>query len=46
MPSITPFLWFTGQAEEAAGFYVATFKNSRSPTRAGTARPGPGRPAR
>jgi predicted 3-demethylubiquinone-9 3-methyltransferase (glyoxalase superfamily) len=29
MPSITPFLWFTGQAEEAAEFYVSTFKNSK-----------------
>jgi predicted 3-demethylubiquinone-9 3-methyltransferase (glyoxalase superfamily) len=26
---ITPFLWFDGQAEEAANFYVATFKNSK-----------------
>lgn len=25
---ITPFLWFDSQAEEAANFYVATFKNS------------------
>jgi predicted 3-demethylubiquinone-9 3-methyltransferase (glyoxalase superfamily) len=29
MPNITPFLWFTGQAEEAADFYVSTFKNSK-----------------
>ncbi len=28
MPKITPFLWFDNQAEEAANFYVATFKNS------------------
>jgi predicted 3-demethylubiquinone-9 3-methyltransferase (glyoxalase superfamily) len=26
---ITPFLWFDGQAEEAARFYVSIFKNSR-----------------
>jgi predicted 3-demethylubiquinone-9 3-methyltransferase (glyoxalase superfamily) len=26
---ITPFLWFDGQAEEAANFYVSIFKNSR-----------------
>jgi predicted 3-demethylubiquinone-9 3-methyltransferase (glyoxalase superfamily) len=29
MPNITPFLWFTGQAEEAADFSVSTFKNSK-----------------
>ncbi len=26
---ITPFLWFDKQAEEAAGFYVSIFKNSK-----------------
>ena len=26
---ITPFLWFDTQAEDAAHFYVSTFKNSR-----------------
>ena len=26
---ITPFLWFDGQAEEAAAFYTSIFKNSR-----------------
>lgn len=26
---ITPFLWFNGQAEEAARFYTAIFKNSK-----------------
>ncbi len=43
MPSITPFLWFTGQAEEAAEFYVATFKNSKitDASRYGEAGPGP-----
>lgn len=28
MPSLTTCLWFDGRAEEAANFYVATFKNS------------------
>ena len=29
MPSITPFLWFDQNAEEAATFYVSVFPNSR-----------------
>jgi predicted 3-demethylubiquinone-9 3-methyltransferase (glyoxalase superfamily) len=29
MPQITSFLWFDGQAEEAAEFYVSVFPNSR-----------------
>ena len=29
MPKISPFLWFDGQAEEAANFYVSIFKNSK-----------------
>jgi predicted 3-demethylubiquinone-9 3-methyltransferase (glyoxalase superfamily) len=43
MQKITPFLWFDGQAEEAANFYVAIFKNSRivKITRYGDAGPGP-----
>lgn len=28
-PNITPFLWFDGQAEAAAKFYVSVFPNSR-----------------
>lgn len=28
MQTITPFLWFDNQAEEAANFYVSIFKNS------------------
>jgi predicted 3-demethylubiquinone-9 3-methyltransferase (glyoxalase superfamily) len=36
---ITPFLWFDTQAEEAAGFYIAIFKNSEEASRAA------GRPA-
>lgn len=43
MASITPFLWFTGEAEEAANFYVSIFKNSKitDVTRYGEAGPGP-----
>lgn len=29
MQKITPFLWFDGQAEQAADFYVSLFPNSR-----------------
>lgn len=29
MQKITPFLWFNGQAEQAAKFYVSIFKNSK-----------------
>jgi len=40
---ITPFLWFDHQAEEAAGFYISIFNNSRikTVTRYGEAGPGP-----
>jgi predicted 3-demethylubiquinone-9 3-methyltransferase (glyoxalase superfamily) len=40
---ITPFLWFDGQAEEAAKFYVAIFPNSKvgSTSRYGEGGPGP-----
>jgi len=43
MPTITPFLWFDNQAEEAMHFYVSIFKNSRPGrvTRYGDAGPGP-----
>ncbi len=43
MPTITPFLWFDHQAEEAAKFYVSIFKNSQivTTTRYGEAGPGP-----
>jgi predicted 3-demethylubiquinone-9 3-methyltransferase (glyoxalase superfamily) len=43
MQKITPFLWFDDQAEEAVGFYVSIFKNSRisSITRYGEEGPGP-----
>ena len=29
MQKISPFLWFSNQAEEAANFYVSIFKNSK-----------------
>jgi predicted 3-demethylubiquinone-9 3-methyltransferase (glyoxalase superfamily) len=40
---ITPFLWFNGQAEEAANFYVSIFPNSKvsATSRYGEAGPGP-----
>ncbi len=43
MQKITPFLWFNGQAEEAANFYISIFKNSKivSVNRYGEAGPGP-----
>jgi predicted 3-demethylubiquinone-9 3-methyltransferase (glyoxalase superfamily) len=43
MQKITPFLWFDGNAEEAANFYVSTFKNSKMGkiSRYGDAGPGP-----
>jgi predicted 3-demethylubiquinone-9 3-methyltransferase (glyoxalase superfamily) len=43
MPTITPFLWFEGDAEEAVNFYVSTFKNSKidEVNRYGDAGPGP-----
>jgi len=43
MQKITPFLWFNGQAEEAANFYASIFMNSKIGTvrRYGEAGPGP-----
>lgn len=43
MPSVTPFLWFGGEAEEAVKFYVSVFKNSRitDVSRYGESGPGP-----
>lgn len=40
---ITPFLWFNGQAEEAAGFYVSLFEDSAvtQVVRYGASGPGP-----
>jgi predicted 3-demethylubiquinone-9 3-methyltransferase (glyoxalase superfamily) len=43
MPSISPFLWFESNAEEAAKFYVSIFKNSKieNVSHYGDAGPGP-----
>jgi predicted 3-demethylubiquinone-9 3-methyltransferase (glyoxalase superfamily) len=43
MQTITPFLWFNDNAEEAMNFYVSIFPNSQvlSVTRYGDAGPGP-----
>jgi len=43
MQKITPFLWFDGNAEEAANFYISTFKNSKTlnVSHYGEAGPGP-----
>jgi predicted 3-demethylubiquinone-9 3-methyltransferase (glyoxalase superfamily) len=43
MQKISPFLWFDGNAEEAANFYVSIFKDSRilKIARYGEAGPGP-----
>lgn len=43
MQTITPFLWFDNQAEEAANFYVSIFPNSKVGhiARYGNSGPGP-----
>ena len=43
MPKITPFLWYDGQAEEAAKFYTSIFKHSKitGVTRQGSGRKSP-----
>jgi predicted 3-demethylubiquinone-9 3-methyltransferase (glyoxalase superfamily) len=43
MQKITPFLWFDGNAHEAANFYISIFKNSKlgKISRYGDAGPGP-----
>jgi predicted 3-demethylubiquinone-9 3-methyltransferase (glyoxalase superfamily) len=43
MQKIRPFLWFNGQAEDAANFYTSIFKNSKvvAVRRYGEAGPGP-----
>ena len=43
MPTITPFLWFDGNAEEAMNHYLSTFRNSKivRVSRYGDAGPGP-----
>ena len=42
MQKITPFLWFDQQAEEAAKFYTAIFKNSKIKKIARYTKVGPG----
>jgi len=42
MKGITPFLWFDGNAEEAARFYVSIFPNSRIVAISRYGEPGPG----
>jgi predicted 3-demethylubiquinone-9 3-methyltransferase (glyoxalase superfamily) len=43
VPTITPFLWFDDQAEQAVDFYLSVFPNSRilEVARHGEAGPGP-----
>jgi len=41
-PGITPFLWFDGDVEEAAKFYVSVFKDARIES---VHRPAPGKAA-
>jgi len=43
MQKITPFLWYDGNAEEAANFYISIFKNSKlgKVSRYSDAGPGP-----
>ena len=40
MQKVTPFLWYDGQAEEAARHYVSIFRNSSIDKIARMARPG------
>ena len=40
MPGITPFLWFDGDVEQAAKFYVSVFKDARIES---VRRPAPGK---
>ena len=40
MPTITPFLWFDTQAEEAMNFYASIFERSKVISRQPRARPG------
>lgn len=41
-PGITPFLWFDGDVEEAAKFYLSVFEDARVES---VHRPAPGKPA-
>lgn len=42
MQKITPFLWFNGNAEEAAQFYCSIFKDSKMSEVVRTGKSGPG----
>lgn len=42
MPSITPFLWFDDQAEEAVNFYLSIFDDAKVLTQARYGEVGPG----
>jgi predicted 3-demethylubiquinone-9 3-methyltransferase (glyoxalase superfamily) len=44
MHSVKPFLWFNGQAEEAAKFYVSVFRNSKMGDVLRYGEGGPGQP--
>jgi predicted 3-demethylubiquinone-9 3-methyltransferase (glyoxalase superfamily) len=44
MQKITPFLWFDGQAEEAARFYTSVFRDSKMGAITRFGRAGPGKP--
>jgi predicted 3-demethylubiquinone-9 3-methyltransferase (glyoxalase superfamily) len=44
MPSIVPNLWFDGNAEQAAQFYVSVFPNSRIVSSTRYTEAGPGEP--
>lgn len=46
MQKITPFLWFDGQAEEAAQFYTSIFKNSKIGQVSRYGEAGPGQPGK
>jgi predicted 3-demethylubiquinone-9 3-methyltransferase (glyoxalase superfamily) len=42
MPKIMPYLWFATEAEDAAKFYVSTFKNSKMGNVSRYTKAGPG----
>jgi predicted 3-demethylubiquinone-9 3-methyltransferase (glyoxalase superfamily) len=44
MPTITPFLWFDGKAEEAMDFYLSIFRNAKVVDVMRTMEAGPGQP--
>jgi predicted 3-demethylubiquinone-9 3-methyltransferase (glyoxalase superfamily) len=44
MPTITPFLWFDGKAEEAMNFYLSVFRNAKVVDVMRVTEAGPGQP--